>query len=85
MYELSEVRNRARIEVVHYGEISTFHNVAREGFNLSFRSIGVGPEPVFNVNAPVHNVRVDESSRKYLARSGPNRSVWRSKVSSFKC
>lgn len=82
MDELSEIRNRARTEIVHHGQISAFHDVACEGFDLSFRSISVGPKPVFNVDTPVHNVRVVDSSREYLACSGSNRSVWRSEVSS---
>lgn len=85
MDELSEICHRARTEVVHHGQISAFRDVARKGFNLSFRGIGVGPEPILDVNAPVHNVRVEKSSCEYLARSGPNSSVWGSEVSSCKC
>lgn len=85
MDELSEIRNRARTEIVHHGQISAFHYIACEGFDLSFWSITVGPEPVFDVDTPVHNIRVVYSSCEYLACSGSNRSVWGSEVSGCEC
>lgn len=78
--ELSEVSNCSRVEEVHHSEIPTSINAAVESVELLLWRGTVGPEPVFDIHAPVDNVYVGYVLSQFLSHASADCSEWGSEV-----
>lgn len=83
MDELPEIRHRAGTQIVHDGQVAAAQDIARESAHLTLRGVGVGPQPVFDVDAPVNDVGIGEICGQALPETCSHGSVWRPEVSSW--
>ena len=54
---------------MHHSKITTSRDIAVECVQLSLRSGGVFPQPVFDINAPIDYVRVVDMLSQLLAKT----------------
>lgn len=83
MDKLPEIRHRAGTQIVHDSQVAAAQDIARESAYLTLRGVRVGPQPVFDVDAPVDNVGIGDICGQALPETGSHGSVWGSKVSSW--
>lgn len=79
--EVSEEVDGGRIEVMHHSNISTGSKISLERLQLHPRRLGLAPPPVFDIDAPVDNIRViAEPVGSQLTHAGSSSTERRSKI-----
>lgn len=67
--EMPKVSNRYRIQVVHHRKVTPSSDIAVECVELSFWRGGILPEPVLDIDTPVHDVWVVDVLRQLLTQA----------------
>lgn len=67
---LPEVADGRGTQKVHDGQIAPVPDVPEEGLALLLRGLGVGPQPVLDVDAPGDDLGVGDVVRQALAGAG---------------
>lgn len=80
--ELRQVTHRCRVEEVHHGQITASRDAPVEGIQLFLWRGGICPQPVFDIDAPVHDVGIGDVPCQSLAKTGTHGSKRGSEVSS---
>lgn len=81
MDKLPEIRHRAGTQVVHDGQVASAQHIPRKSVQLTLRGVRVGPQPVFDIDAPVDNVGIGDLCGEALPETCSHGSVWGSEVS----
>lgn len=81
--ELSEVFNSCRAQIMHHNQVSSSAHISEKCITLSFRCLGVYPQPVLNIDTPVDYKRVFNISRQSLPSPGTYSAVRRPEITSY--